>query len=797
MKRKIFTLLLSAFLCNMAMAQAPVAVVKKAPVAPVIDGVVDAIWFGANTYDVALGTDAGEPTLGPVGSTNMKALWTDEGIYILLTVNDDVWNPSYKSGGNSWEFDKPELYFDCNKNLTDGGGPNASNANTKGHYQVAPAATEAGAQGANVTDGDGQHAFFVTDPNYLVEYFVPFSKLKDADGADFDLTAPMGFDIAIIDEDADGAGRKFGVWTAGGAWDNMDNAGTLTFSQEMAVAGNVIKKTNVAPEIDGNVDAVWADANVFNIALGTDAGVPSVGPEGTTTWKALWNDEGMFVLLQVNDDVWYPSYKSGGASYQYDKPELYFDVNVEKIDGNGPNPNVAEKPSAGHYQWAPAAEEAKIDGTPGENNGVTYAFKVSDPAYVAEYFIPFSLLLDKDGVEVNKSIPMGFDVTIIDRDTEAVAELFAVWNSGGQWNNMDKAGLVIFDGTVEAIDVEKITVSGGNAISEDNGTLQMIATILPADATNQKVKWVVENTSGAASITKDGLLTAQKNGTVLVKAVAKDGTDVEGKITVTITGQTIDSNDLWVNFNKIRNGLYDQGASGLEGWGGWVDLAALPGAANPVIVDGVCEMQCGIGDFNWRYQHTNENLTCEPNVPYIFKFKSWASADNTPSTVMFEDSPANNWNRYGASYDAEAVGGRSEWHYTISMEPTWYIFHVTFDMIQETTPQKVYWGLALSDSKIYQDSVMLIKEEDLALSANVLANSKSKVQLYPNPVQTELIVSKIAIANSKVSVYNALGQKLVEKTANGTQAKFDVANLRKGMYFVRFSDGSSEKFIKE
>jgi hypothetical protein len=131
------------------------------------------------------------------------------------------------------------------------------------------------------------------------------------------------------------------------------------------------------------------------------------------------------------------------------------------------------------------------------------------------------------------------------------------------------------------------------------------------------------------------------------------------------------------------------------------------------------------------------------------------------------------------------------------MEPTWYIFHVTFDMIQETTPQKVYWGLALSDSKIYQDSVMLIKEEDLALSANVLANSKSKVQLYPNPVQTELIVSKIAIANSKVSVYNALGQKLVEKTANGTQAKFDVANLRKGMYFVRFSDGSSEKFIKE
>jgi hypothetical protein len=42
-----------------------------------------------------------------------------------------------------------------------------------------------------------------------------------------------------------------------------------------------------------------------------------------------------------------------------------------------------------------------------------------------------------------------------------------------------------------------------------------------------------------------------------------------------------------------------------------------------------------------------------------------------------------------------------------------------------------------------------------------------------------------------------VGQKLMEKTANGTVAKFDVANLRKGMYFVRFTDGTSEKFVKQ
>jgi uncharacterized protein YjdB len=789
MKRKIFTFLLGALFCSAAIAQVPEAVVKKSPVAPVVDGVVDPIWSGANTYNIDKGTDVGEPTLGPSGTTTWKALWTDEGMYILLKVNDDVWNPSYKTGGNSWEFDKPELYFDVNPVKLDGVGPVTANS---GHYQVAPAAAEDGIFGKNYTDpNDGsQYAFMVTDPSYMVEYFVPFSKLKDKDGAGIDLTAPMGFDVALIDNDGDGTNRLFGVWSSGGEWDNMDNAGILTFSQEVAEAATVIKKAEVAPKIDGVVDAVWADANTYNIAKSTDAGVATLGPEGTTTWKGLWTADGIYVLLTVNDDVWYPSYISGGASYQYDKPELYFDVNAVKKDGQGP-----VTAGSGHYQVAPAATADGINGANVADADGEHAFMVTNPSYIAEYFVPFSKLLDKDDAPIDLTAPMGFDVTIIDRDAETPAELFAVWSSGGDWNNMDNAGTVIFEGANDIIQVEKIKVSGGTAITTDAGTLQMVATVEPANATGQKVKWAVDNLTGVAKISKDGLLTAIKDGTVNVKAIALDGSYVEGKITVTISGQVIDQTDLWNNFNQITNGLFDKGASGLDNWSVWSDAVNAPGSSNAVVVDGVCETQCGIGAYNWQIQVSPTGLNCEPNVPYIFKFKSWASADNTPANVIFEDAP-NNWARYGASYDAEAQGGRSEWHYNVMMEPTWFVFHVTFDQIQETTAQHLYWALALSNEKIYMDSVMLIKEADLALSAPVLTNA-NKVQLWPNPVQTELTVSQIAVANSKVSVFNALGQKLMEKTANGTVAKFDVANLRKGMYFVRFSDGSSEKFVKQ
>jgi hypothetical protein len=348
-------------------------------------------------------------------------------------------------------------------------------------------------------------------------------------------------------------------------------------------------------------------------------------------------------------------------------------------------------------------------------------------------------------------------------------------------------------------DVEDITVTGGTEITTDGGTLQMTAVVEPSDA-NQSVKWVVENGTGEATISAGGLLTAIKDGTVLVKAIAKDGTEVEGKVTVTISGQTFDKNDLWNTFNEIANWNFDKGMDGAwpKAWGGWVDKAGMSGTPNDVTVeDGVAVMQVGLANdgANWHYQLNQQPLSCEAFEPYIFKFKTWANADGTPCVVDFEDTGGNNYNRYGTSTDPES-NGSSEWAYTANIEPMWYTFHVVFDKMVENTVQKVQWMNSLSENTIYLDSVQLIKESDLALKAITYTNT-TKVKLYPNPVQTELTISKIAIANSKVSVYNAMGQKLMEKTANGTQAKFDVASLRKGMYFVRFSDGTSEKFMKQ
>jgi uncharacterized protein YjdB len=79
-------------------------------------------------------------------------------------------------------------------------------------------------------------------------------------------------------------------------------------------------------------------------------------------------------------------------------------------------------------------------------------------------------------------------------------------------------------------------MGGVSSITEADGTLQMIATIAPADAANKAVTWTVDDNS-KAEINSTGLLTAKADGSVVVTATAKDGSGVTGTATVTISNQ--------------------------------------------------------------------------------------------------------------------------------------------------------------------------------------------------------------------------------------------------------------------
>lgn len=100
-----------------------------------------------------------------------------------------------------------------------------------------------------------------------------------------------------------------------------------------------------------------------------------------------------------------------------------------------------------------------------------------------------------------------------------------------------------------SIPVASITVTGtggANTITVDNGTLQMLATVLPTNANNQTITWSVTNQTGTATISAGGLLTALTNGTVNVFAT-NIASGVSGSLQVTLSNQIIPITSLTIN----------------------------------------------------------------------------------------------------------------------------------------------------------------------------------------------------------------------------------------------------------
>ncbi len=210
-----------------------------------------------------------------------------------------------------------------------------------------------------------------------------------------------------------------------------------------------------APKIDGEVDTIWNKVEKHNIDKNfTWDGLKEHPTLNEATWQAVWNNTAIFILIDVKDDNFCPWWCTGQADWLGDKPEIYFDINVNNLnDGQGPvnYPN-------GHYLFAPNFYDLGIysyqicsDDYLGLN--FCYAYKVDNPNYVFEYAFPLNTLVNDNNNTIDPSTEpiIGFDVVIIDVDSDNGIRNRAVWMQDGtgnvadeSWNNMDDAGEVIF-----------------------------------------------------------------------------------------------------------------------------------------------------------------------------------------------------------------------------------------------------------------------------------------------------------------------------------------------------------------
>jgi hypothetical protein len=80
-------------------------------------------------------------------------------------------------------------------------------------------------------------------------------------------------------------------------------------------------------------------------------------PTLTAYWKMLWDNENIYVLVNVEDDDHFPSWETGSAWYQFDNVELYFDLNKVLKDGKG-----ASIANSGHWQNSPSFQPDNYGG---------------------------------------------------------------------------------------------------------------------------------------------------------------------------------------------------------------------------------------------------------------------------------------------------------------------------------------------------------------------------------------------------------------------------------------------------
>jgi hypothetical protein len=560
----------------------------------------------------------------------------------------------------------------------------------------------------------------------------------------------------------------------------------------------IAKAGDTKPVIDGVVDDVWADIEKHNIDKPYGTEVPTIGGEGETYWQALWAEEGMYVLVVVNDDEWDPWYAPNGNAndWTFDKVELYFDVNPVLTDGGGGSGK------AGNWQVTRKPLEALIDGTPEtetiEGGDVVWSYKVFDGTkYNVETFVPWESIPDLNGNNFSSEI-LGFDVTVIDRDVSFTAHQRAVWANTAteSWNNMDGVGYLTLEGSTTIL-IEDIALTADvTTISTDNGTAQITPAVLPADYT-QGYKYVITEGASLASISSTGLVTAKRDGTVKIKAYSVDDFVSSNEVTITITGQIITAEEVSV----LKNGNFEFGVNGenaYTGVTGFQSWGTNAGTAAPfAVVDGWAAMNMVLSTNRWDIALSQGFPVIDATTVYKLKFKAKASADMSIDFII-EDT-ANGWPKDAQGANAshpELIGG-SDWQLPLTTTEQWYTIDVTFPELKANSKYSIGWQGGLHEGTFYIDNVSMMTEADAGLITSVspkLAN-RGTLSVYPTVVERNSKVNvKLAAAKGTVTVYNALGQKMVEKVATSDRVIFDT-NFRQGMYIVKSSDGSTGRFI--
>ena len=197
---------------------------------------------------------------------------------------------------------------------------------------------------------------------------------------------------------------------------------TATFAE--VKSAEAVKGT---PVIDGEIDAIWADAKEINVDTVSYAwGMIDTSTKGKV--KTLWDENFLYVLGIVNDAV--VSNSNPEALWQRDSMDFFIDQ-----DNNETGTEVPLNDNSGFFSIGAKDDQFNLSGMMGNAAKDDFKFKTKliDGGYLIEVAIPWSSLKGKAA----PGTVIGFDVQINDDLGNGKRESIIVWNdttsNGFRW----------------------------------------------------------------------------------------------------------------------------------------------------------------------------------------------------------------------------------------------------------------------------------------------------------------------------------------------------------------------------
>ncbi|AEV68181.1 sugar-binding protein [Acetivibrio clariflavus] len=378
---------------------------------PEIDGEIDDIWVSAEEAKTDVWVS------GTKGSTaKFRTLWDENYLYVLAEVTDRLLT---KKSANAYEQDSVEIFIDQN------------NAKTT-YYEEDDSQIRINYDN-EVTFDHGKLEGFVsatslTETGYIVEAAVPFTAISPEVGD------VLGFDLQVNnDEDGDGVRDSVSIWCdpSGQSWQNVSGLGNIILDEEKATAKLPVDENGLdsagrmvayfgTPIVDGIVDEIWNEAQVVNpqIRVGN--------PLATATFRALWDDYGLYVLAEVKDSdmTLEPS-----NPYEQDSLEIFMDENNDKTVDYGID-DLHLRVNYDNYQTADYGSAERF---------YTKTSKTED-GYIIEARIEFKSKPSNGKV-------MGFDLQINDgKGTSRIGTINIFDATGNAWQDTTKFGEIVLAG---------------------------------------------------------------------------------------------------------------------------------------------------------------------------------------------------------------------------------------------------------------------------------------------------------------------------------------------------------------